>query len=197
MVLHWSESYHCVLQAHAQLDHTPPSPPVSPQQTTTPRNWFFLSSFTSICLVEASSCSALFFSPDRLFQGGPLTIHWFNRQKIDPISFKSAFSALISWHLDCPRWWKNTGLSGSHTNIQKNVLHPLVFWKCISASATQKGFTRLDDFLFFFVKWSHEAVTVTERMSVLSHLETADMTAAFPQRANHNIYSVLPLRETW
>lgn len=73
-----------------------------------------------------------FFPHDCLFQGGLLTIHWFNRQKINPISSKSAFSELISWHLDSPKRWKNTGLSVSRTHIYRKVLHLLVFWKFIS-----------------------------------------------------------------
>lgn len=51
----WSstEVSNTVLQAHTQHDHTPASPPVSPEQTTTPRNWFFPLFFLASCLVEA------------------------------------------------------------------------------------------------------------------------------------------------
>lgn len=157
-----------VLQAHAQHDHTPPSPPVSPQQTTTPRDWFFSSLFSRLCLVEASSCSVLFF---------PLTVslkavRWQSTDSTDRKSIQShpsRHSELISWHLDCPRRWKNTGLSISHTHTEKCTASPCILQVYLSISNPRK--VRWVGWLFFFsVKWSDEAETDRERGSVLSQL---------------------------
>lgn len=110
----------------------------------------------------------LFIFSDRLFEGGPLTIHWSNWQKIDPISSKPAFSELISWHLDCARTWKYTGLSESRSRRGRTVspfsfLFPEVY---LSVGNPRKVHCDRS----FFVKWSHGAVTVTERGSGRSHL---------------------------
>lgn len=145
--------------------------------------------FFCLCLVDVSSRSVLFFPP-RPSQGGPLTIHWFNWQKIDPISSKPVFSELISrlpeemeeYRFVCFR----------HTQYKK-VLYPSVFWMFISASAKPKKNQLGWMIIFFFVKWSHEAVIGTDSGSVLPHLSAEDDwydSKVPPKRPYHNICSV-------
>lgn len=130
----------------------------------------FFPLFSRLCLVEASSCSVLFF---------PLTVslkavRWQSTDSTDRKSIQShpsRHSELISWHLDCPRRWKNTGLSISHTHThtEKCTASPCILQVYLSISNPRK--VRWVGWLFFFsVKWSDEAETDRERGSVLSQL---------------------------
>lgn len=115
------------------------------------------------------------FSPDCLFEGGPLTVYWFDRQKIDPISSKSVFSELISWHLDGPRMWRNTGLSASNTHTQKKC-SIFLFSGSLSRHLQPK-----------MVSWSSDS----HRQEVSS--VTADKTSSSEDRTHID----RPLRDTW
>lgn len=176
-------------RASRQHDHTPPSPPVSPQQTTTPRNWFS-SFFSSLCLVEASSCSVLFFPLTVSFKA----VRWQSTDSTDRKSIRSHPSRRsLSSYLDIltAQGGGRTQVCLFHTYIQKRTISPC-FLKFISASATQKRSSGSADYFSFLLNGLMKQGQ-SETRSVLSHLIRQQSS---PQRPNHNIHSGHPLRRT-
>lgn len=163
---------HSLLQAYMQPDQTRRSPPVSPQQL---QGIDFFLSFLFLPLSCRRILSLCFiFSTAHLLQGGPPAIHWFNRQKIDPISSKLAFSELISWHLGRPGSWMNAGFSAP----------PLFSYLAIGSPGDVHRVGWLFSSDFVVVKWSHEVAMVADRRSVLSHLSAGDSwydSSSFPK----------------